>query len=67
MAGRTDAPAAAALQGVVDADDDRPRRDEGRYHHPQQDAGEGEARPGIAVEHAVEGREAGMLGQAEHA
>lgn len=56
---RPDTRATAALQGVVDADDDRARRDEGSHNHVQQGAGQREPGPGIAVEHAVESGEAG--------
>jgi hypothetical protein len=68
MAGGRDAATAATFRGMIDADDDEwPARLKGRDQQPQQGPAEREARPDIAVEHAVKGGEAGMLGQAEGA
>jgi len=63
----------AALKRVVEADDDWSRRHKGGDDHVQQRARQREARPSIAVEHAMKGGKAGetrrvcarMLGEAQ--
>ena len=75
MPGGSDAGPAAALKRVVEADDDRAGGDKGGHDLVHQDAGKRQAGPGIAVEHAMKGREAGetrrvcagMVGEAQGA
>lgn len=45
--------AAAALQGIIEPQDDRPLGSEHLEHHTQQDLTEGAARPLGSVQHAV--------------
>src|SRR5664279_1586467 len=66
VAGGLDAATAAAFEGMIDADNDVwPARLKHRDQQPQQGPGQRQARPDIAVEHAMKGGEAGILGQAE--
>ena len=68
MASGFDAATATPFQGMIDADDDEgPTRLKHRDQQPQQGPRRRQAGPDIAVEHAMNGGEAWMLGQAEHA
>jgi len=52
---------------MIDADHDGAGRHKGGDDRAQKRAGEREAGPGVAVEHAVKSSEAGVLGQAQGA
>lgn len=63
--GCADARITGTFERMVKTNNDWPSRHKGRHDLVQEGAGQREARPGIAVEHTVEGGEARMLGQAQ--